>query len=458
MTIHAYIPNSDPAIKKEMLDYIGVADVSELFAVIPDRIKLKRSLDLPHSLSEAEVKRNVDSLLETNSTCNELLNYRGAGCWQHYVPAVCDEINSRSEFLTAYTGEAYSDLGRFQALFEFQSMIGDLVEMDAVVYPIYDWPTSAGDAIRMAAMVTGRRELLVPKTIGPERLAVMKNYAGDTLQITFVDNQENGQLNLEDLKRKISPETAAVYIENPSYLGFVETNVDEISLISHNNGSLLIVGVEPLSLGILRPPGSYGADIVCGECQPLGLHMGYGGVSLGFVACHDEVRFLSATGHRLITIAGTERMGEIGFSFLLPERSMFAKRDKAASITGTTTVIWAITTAVYLSLMGPKGIAELSKVIMEKTNYAVKRISEINDIKAPLFDSPHFEEFTVGFDKTNKSVADVNRFLLDRGIIGGKDLSQDFPALGQSGLFCFNETHRKEDIDRLVEQLEASVT
>lgn len=457
MTIHGYIPNSEPAIKKEMLDYIGVSSVDELFAVIPDRIRLKRALSLPRSLCESEIKRQLDSQLAKNSTCNELLNFRGAGCWQHYVPAVCDEINSRSEFLTAYTGEPYSDLGRFQALFEFQSMIGDLVEMDAVVYPIYDWATSAGDAVRMAGLVTGRKDILVPKTISPDRLAVIKNYAGETLRIVPVDHQKNGQLNLEDLKRKISPETAAVYIENPSYLGFIETNGDEISQICHDNGSLFVVGVEPLSLGILRPPGNYGADIVCGECQPLGLHMGYGGVSLGFVACRDDIRFLSATGHRLITIAETERLGEIGFSFLLPERSMFAERDKAASITGTTTVIWAITTAVYLSLLGPDGIAELAKVVMEKTNYALKRISEIKNIETPLFNSPHFEEFTVGFGRAKKSVVDVNRSLLSKEIIGGKDLAKEFPSLGQSALFCFNETHRKEDIDRLVEQLETSI-
>jgi glycine dehydrogenase subunit 1 len=455
MPIHGYIPNSDPAIKREMLDYIGVRDVDELFGVIPERIKFKRSLNLPHSLTESEVKRKVDSLLSKNSTCSELVNFRGAGCWQHYVPAVCDDINARSEFLTAYTGEPYSDLGRFQSLFEFQSMIGDLVEMDAVVYPIYDWATSAGDAIRMAGLVTGRKEILVPKTVSPERLAVIRNYAGETLRIAFVEHQRNGQLDIEDLKRKISPETAGVYIENPSYLGFIETNGEEISQICHNHGSLSIVGVEPVSLGILRSPGNYGADIVCGECQPLGLHMGYGGVSLGFVACRDDIRYLSATGHRLITIAGTEHPGEIGFSFLLPERSMFAERDKAASITGTTTVIWAITVAVFLSLLGPSGIAELARTIMEKTNYAMKRISEINGIQAPLFDSPHFEEFTAKFDRT--SVPDANRFLLKKGIIGGKDLSQEFPDLGQSALFCFNETHRKEDIDRLAELLEAGI-
>jgi glycine dehydrogenase subunit 1 len=457
MTVHSYIPNSDPAIKREMLDYIGIDTVEELFAVIPERIKLKKSLDVPLGLSEPDVKRKVETLLAKNSTCHDLLNFRGAGCWQHYVPAVCDEINSRSEFLTGYTGEPYSDLGRYQAIFEFQSMIADLVDMDAVLYPLYDWPTSAGDAVRMASLVTGRKELLIPRTISPERLKVIRNYTGESIRLSFINYGKNGQLDIEDLGRKISADTAAVYIENPTYLGFIETNADEISKISHNNGSLLVVGVEPLSLGVLTPPGEYGADIVCGECQPLGLHMGYGGVSLGFIACRDDARYLSSTGHRLITIAETEKAGELAFSYLLPHRSMFAERDKAASITGTTTVIWAITAVVYLSLLGPQGLAELSQVMMQKTNYAMKLLSEIDGVKAPLFDSPHFEEFTVNFDRTGKSVREINRSLLSRGIIGGKDISSEFPETGETGLFCFNELHRKEDIDLLKAEIEAIV-
>ncbi len=458
MTIHSYIPNSDPEIKREMLEFIGVSDIDELFDVIPDRIKPKKSLALPPALPESEVKRKVEALLARNASCNELVNFRGAGCWQHYVPAVCDEINSRSEFLTGYTGEPYSDLGRYQSLFEFQSMMADLVDMDAVLYPLYDWPTSAGDALRMAGMVTERKEILVPRTISPERLKVIRNYTGDSIRIGFVEHDTNGLLNLKDLKNKISPATAAIYFENPTYLGFIETNGDEIGEIAHNNGSLLVVGVEPLSLGILTPPGEYGADIVCGECQPLGLHMGYGGVSLGFLACRDDIRFLSSTGHRLITIAETERAGERGFSYLLPHRSMFAEREKAASITGTTTVIWAITAAVYLSLLGPIGIAELATVIMQKTNHAMKLISEIEGVEAPLFESPHFEEFTVNFDGTGKRVRDINHSLLDRGIIGGKDISSEFPGIGETALFCINELHRKEDIDRLKQEIEEVVS
>jgi glycine dehydrogenase subunit 1 len=455
MPVHPYIPNSVPEIKKEMLRALGVKDAEELFTVIPEEIKFRKGLNLPSSASEYEVRRHVEQILSKNRNSGEIVSFLGGGCWSHYVPAVCDEINSRSEFLTAYTGDVYSDLGRYQALFEFQSMIGELVEMDAVTFPTYDWPTAAGDALRMAALITGRHEVLVPKTISPDRLSVMGNFCGNLAKIKQVEyDRQNGRMNLEDLKSKLSTDTAAVYIENPSYLGFIETQCREIGEIAHEKGALLLVGVEPLSLGILAPPSEYGADIVCGEGQPLGVHMSYGGASLGFLACRDEERYLSTTGHRLISITRTKREGEWGFTYVLPERSMYAARDKSASITGTGTILWAITGAVYLSLLGPKGIQELAETIMKNSYYAIKRLSEINGVSVPLFDSPHFEEFTVNFDKTRKTVREVNEALMKFRVQGGKDISSEFPELGNTALYCTTELHTREDIDKLASALE----
>lgn len=458
MTIHPYIPNSVPEIKKEMLKEIGVKQVDELFAVIPEKIRFKKRLKLPHPTPEYEVRRHIESILSQNKTCNEMLTFVGAGCWPHYIPSVCDEINSRSEFLTAYTGDAYSDLGRYQALFEFQSMIGDLVAMDVVTFPIYDWATASGDAVRMAAMVTGRHEILVPRIISSEKLSVMRAYCGRLADIKLIDyDPKTGQLNLEDLKRNVSSETAGIYIENPTYLGFIETQVEEIGEIAHNHGALYIVGVEPLSLGLLAPPGEYSADIVCGESQPLGMHMYFGGALLGFLACRDEERFVSATGHRLITITTTEHRDEWGFTYVLPERTMFAAREKTATFTGTTTVLWAITAAVYMSLLGPQGIRELAEVIMQKSHYAMKRLSEIKGIEVPIFNSAHFEEFTANVDGTGKTVRQVNKALLKYGIVGGKDISTEFHDLGSTAIYCVTEIHTKEDIDKLAAALEEVV-
>jgi glycine dehydrogenase subunit 1 len=387
LPVHPYIPNSDPETKREMLKEIGVQSVEELFADIPERIRLKKRLELPYAKSEYHVRREVEAILSRNRTCNELISFLGAGCWPHYVPAVCDEINSRSEFLTAYAGDVYSDLGRYQAFFEFQSMIGDLVAMDVVSFPWYGWGN----------------------------------------------------------------------VENPTYLGFVESQCEEISEIAHDHGALFTVGVEPLSLGVLAPPGEYGADIVCGEGQPLGMHMNFGGGLLGFLACRDDERFVSAMPHRLITITTTEQKGEWGFTYVLPERTMFAARDKAKSFTGTATALWAITAAVYLSLLGPNGLRELAEVIMQKSHYAIKRMSEIGGIKVPVFNSCHFEEFTANFDATRKTVSQVNRALLNSGVIGGKDITGEFPELGNTALYCVTEMHTKADIDKLAAALEEAI-
>jgi len=449
--IHPYIPNSEPETKRQMLRDIGVRNVEELFAVIPKRVQFKKSLNLPEPVSEHQLRKSVEAILSKNKTSNEILSFLGAGCWPHYVPAACDEINSRSEFLTAYTGDVYTDLGRFQALFEFQSMIGELVGLDAVTFPTYDWATAAGDAVRMAAIATERCEVLVPRTLSSDRLSVIRAFCGRLSRIDY--DRNSGQLDLEDLRKNLSSDTAAIYVENPTYLGFIETQLEEIGKIAHKNGSLFVAGVEPLSLGVLTPPGEAGADIVCGEGQPLGLHMSFGGAASGFLACRDEERFLEATGHRLITLTKTQRANEFGFAYALPERSMFSSREKAASITGTGTALWAITAATYLALLGPKGIQELAEVIMQKAHYAMRRMAKVKGVRVPLFASTHFEEFTVNFDGIGKTVREVNKALLKRGIQGGKDISKEFPELGNTALYCVTEVHSMEDIDRLIEAL-----
>ena len=242
MSVHPYIPNSEPETKRQMLKEIGVSNVDELFSIIPERVQFKKWLNLPESISEDQLRKRVETVLSKNQTSGELLSFLGAGCWPHYVPAACDEINSRSEFLTAYTGDVYTDLGRFQALFEFQSMIGELVGLDAVTFPTYDWATAAGDAVRMASIITRRGEILVPRTISPDRLSVIQGFCD---RITPIDYDRNsGLLDIGDMRKKLSSDTAAVYVENPTYLGFIEAQLEEIGEITHQKGSLFIVGVE----------------------------------------------------------------------------------------------------------------------------------------------------------------------------------------------------------------------
>jgi glycine dehydrogenase subunit 1 len=457
--VHPYIPNATPEIREKMLKEIGVPDVDTLYQKIPEELRLKESLNLPKPFpSEVDLKRHVMGILSKNKTCEGYLNFLGGGCWQHYVPAVCDEIAGRSEFLTAYGGTAYSTFGRIQAQFEFQSLMGELVGMDVVSMPSYSWGAVAGNAVRMASRMTGRREVLMPKTIGPERLAIIRTFCRSAVEekgiaVNLVEyDAKTGLVDLEDLGSKISSNTAAVYFENPSYLGFIERGGEAISEIAHKQGAECIVGIDPLSLGVVTPPSGYGADIVVGTAQPLGIHMSYGGGAIGFIASRDEERYVAEYPSWLISITDTKEKGEYGFGFCRFERTSYIGREKAKDFLGTVTGLLTITAAVYMSLMGPEGFREIGKTIILKSHYAIDSLSQLNGVTV-LFPSHAFKEFVVNFDGTGRSVRDINKALLDYRIFGGKDLSEDFPELGESALYCVTEVHTKEEIDKLTQAL-----
>ncbi len=449
---HPYIPNSIERVKREMLSYIGVSSIEELYASIPEEIRFKGRMNLLEPLrSEYELYRHMREVLSRNVSCEDYLCFKGGGTWPHYVPAICDEIAGRAEFLTAYAGDPYEDHGRWQALFEFESLMAELVDMDVVTVPIYSWGHAAGTAMRMAHRINGRREVLIPRTISPERFLVVNNYVDPALKLIKVDyDRESGMMDLEDLKMKISEETAAVYFENPSYLGFIETRGKEICEIAHEAGAICIVGVDPSSLGILEPPSHYGADITVGDLQPLGIHMNFGGGLGGFLATKDEEEFVREIPYRIFGLAKTVKEGEYGFGDVLFERTSFEKREKAKEFVGTAAASHGIIAAVYLSLLGPNGMRELGEAILQRTTYAMKVLSSI--AKAPKFEAPHFKEFVVEFPG-RKSVEEINKELLKEGIFGGIDLRKHFPELGNSALYCFTEVHTKEDIDRLADAL-----
>ena len=457
---HPYIPNSAEKVQKEMLEEIGLKSLEDLHEEIPEELKLKSNMNLePPYKSEYELRRAFEKMMKKNKTCKDNLNFLGAGCWQHYVPAICDEINSRSELLTAYAGEPYNDHGRFQTLFEYESLVAELVDMDVVNVPTFDWAQAASTAIRMAGRITGRDEALVVGTIDKEKLLIIKNYCDPVMKVkTLKYEGENGKLDIEDLKANISENTACVYFENPSFLGFIEDKGQEISGIAHENGALSVVGVDPSSLGVLAPPAKYGADIICGELQPLGIHMNYGGGLSGFISTKNEEKFVMEFPSRLFGIAPTKVEGEYGFGDVAYERTSFGNlREKGKEFVGTQTALWGITAGVYLSLMGPKGMHELGQNIMQKSQYAVKKLNEIKGIKGSRFSGANFKEFVVDFNDTGKTVEEINKILLDKGVFGGKDLSGDFPELGESALYCVTEVHLKEDIDKLVDEIKGIV-
>jgi len=454
---HPYIPNSQPEIKQEMMQEIGIRNIDDLYVDVPEKYRTRKPLNLPEAFSEFEVKKHVEALLSKNRPCSEMPVFLGAGCWPHYIPAAVKEIIQRSELLTSYTPyQPEISQGMLQALFEYQSMICELTSMEVANCSLYDWASALGEAARMAVRLTRRNEILVPTIIHPERMATLQVYAkpaGVTVkQVAY--NKETGQISLEDLENKISNKTAAVYIENPSYLGFIETQVDEISRNAHMHGALFLVGVDPTSLGILKPPGDYDADIVVGEAQPLGIPMNFGGPLSGIFTCRDDLSLVRQMPGRIVGMTTTKDGSEQGFCMALQTREQHIRREKATSNICTNEALCAVASAVYMALLGPEGLRELGEAIMYKANYAIHRLSKIDGVITPVFKSSHFKEFTVNFDRADLSVKEMHERLLACRIHGGKDISAEFPELGGTALYCVTEIHSEEEIERLVEALE----
>jgi glycine dehydrogenase subunit 1 len=448
------MPNSTPELERELLEALGSSNVESLFSQIPAAHRMKGELDLPPALvSEAALRRHLLDLLARNEDCERNLSFLGGGIWQHHVPAVCDEIVRRTEFLTPVWGTPSSDHGRNQAWFEFTSQLAELIDMDFVGLPVYSWGCAAGHAVRMAARLTGRSHVLLPDTISPERLAVIRTYCGAAelphqIELELVRHDPaTGGVDLADLERKLSPRTAAVLFDNPSFLGTIEQRAAEIAALARDHGAETIVGVDPVSLGILAPPGSYGADIVVGSTQPLGVHMSGGGGAGGFIATRDDPRYAHEYPTLLLSISETIA-GEHGFGIALFEQTSYGSREEGNDWTGNSVYLWAVANAVYMALMGPEGFAELGRLIIARSHYAARRLADIDGVRV-VFPDGFFKELVVDFGGTGKSVAEVNRGLRDRKIFGGKDLSRDFPELGESALYCITEVHTQFDLDRL---------
>ena len=528
---HPYIPNSAPDVRARMLEYLGLTSLEELHSEIPDELRLNRVMNLPAAMvSEFELRRHIENILSKNITTRDYICFLGGGCAEHYIPAVCDEINGRGEFLTAYGGESYNDFGRFQALFEYQSLMAELTGMEVVNVPTMDWGQAAATSIRMASRMTQRKTALVAGTISPERLAIIRNYCSpDILVIALGYDSNTGEILLDDLRSKLfgtaapddntSAQTrtsghpgrgglascgvACVYFENPSFLGAFETQGRDIADLVHSTGAELIVGVDPISLGVIAPPPEYGADIVCGDLQPLGIHMNYGGGQSGFIAARDEERYVMEYPSRLFGICPTSEPGEYAFGDVAYDRTSFGHhRHEAKEYVGTQTALWGITAGVYLSLMGPKGMQEIGETILQKAAYARSVLAAIPGVQIRF---PGFNEFVVDFNDTGKTVAEINKALLARGIFGGHDLScgaahtgtaattggaatsgaastsgattffgaaapsvsspsvsshsggSPFPELGQSALYCVTEVRTKAEIDFLAQALREAV-
>lgn len=445
-----------------MLRALGIDDVEALFEQIPADHRLARPLDLPPGIrSEAVLDRHMRTMLRRNSSTADSINFLGAGLWQHHVPAVCDEIAGRSEFLTNVWGTPSSDIGRNQAWFEFASQLGELVGMEFVGLPVYSWGAAAGHAVRMAARMTGRSEVVLAGPMDPERLAVLRTYCGPagmarSLRVRTVGwSVDTGRVDLDELRASVGPDTAAIYFENPNFLGPLEAAAGEISVLARDAGAETVVGVDPISLGLVAPPAQYGADIVVGTTQPLGIHLHAGGGVGGFIATRDEERYAREYPTLQVSLAGTRETGERSFGMTLFHQSSYGSREDGNDWTGNSVYLWAVVNAVYMALMGPQGFAEIGTTISANAAWAAARVAEVPGIRVRW--GGFFKEFVVDFTDTGRTVGEVDAALRSRGILGGKDLSGDFPELGQAALYCVTEVHTAEDIDALVSGLKEAV-
>lgn len=451
---HPYMPNSTSEAKEYLLRELNISSAEALYEQIPDTHRVKGGFDFPPALSaEVELERHVGDLLKKNASSDSHLSFLGGGCWPHYVPAVCQEIMSRSEFLTPVWGTPSSDHGRNQTWFEFNSQLGELLGAEMVGMPVYSWGCAVGHALRMAARLTQRRSVIVPKNLDPERRAVIANYCEPEameshLRILEVDRDaKTGGLDLDALTALLDESIAAVYVESPNYLGTIETQLEKITALSRAVGAESIVGVDPLSLGVLKAPGDCGADLIVGSTQPLGIPMSCGGGLGGFIASRDEPRYAAEYPTLMLSATDTHREGEIGFSMALMHQCSYGSREEGKDWTGNSTYQHAMAGAVYLALMGPQGMREIGELILQRAHYAAKMLDAIPGVSVPQ-SSGFFKEFVVSYEGTGKSVAEINAALLARGIFGGIDLSTSFPELGQSALVCVTEVHSQADIDR----------
>lgn len=456
---HPFMANSTEAIKQEMLKSVGVEQIDDLFVEIPQDHIATDNIKLPAPLtSEVLLKKHILNILKKNVHCEESINFLGAGCWQHHVPAICDEIANRSEFLTSMWGIPSADHGRNQAWFEYASQLGELVDLEIVSLPVYSWGCAAGHAIRMASRLTGRYKVLVPEIICPERLSVIKNYCQpentqNRIEIIQIKSDPiSSLLDLEDLNKHISTSVCAIYIEIPNFLGVIETQAKVIANFSKKFGIEFIIGVDPTSLGILASPASLGADIVVGTTQPLGIHMNFGGGLGGFIATRDEERYAREYNALMVSIGTTLKSGEYGFGRPLMHQSSYGLREQGKDWTGTSVYLWAVVNAVYMSTLGPEGFKELGENILRNSLYAAQKISEIPNVDI-IFKQGFFKEFVIDFNATGKTVEQINAALLSKGIFGGLDLSKHFPAYGQTALWAVTEIHNLEEIDYAVATL-----
>jgi len=463
---HPWIPNSSESIKKYLMKELGIKNVLDLFDDVPKELILDRPLNVGFGkqLSEYEMRRLFNRIVNKNKVFTDPPSFIGGGFCMHYIPAALKYLLSRGEFYTAYTPyQAEINQGILQALFEYQSLIAELYDVDIINASMYNGSTAAAEAMRMALRVKrDRNKMVLAGTAHPEVKEVIKTWL-QGLNVNVVEapmDKETGELDAEKLKSIIDEKTAAVYVEYPNFFGIIERGIKEYIDIAHERGALAIVYANPIALGVFRPPGSMGADIVVGDTQPLGAGLNFGGPTAGILGIKYERELLRQLPGRLIGATKTVDDKEIGFTMILQTREQHIRRERATSNITTNSSLMAIAAAIYLTLLGSNGIRKLGEAILGRTYYAINKLSKVNGLQVPAIGgkkSVFFREFTVKFEGDVNSII---KKLIERNIHIGPPLSRFYSDdyLKSCALVCVTELHSKNDIDMLAKRIEEVIS
>ena len=446
--MHRYIPNTESQ-QREMLEAIGLDSMEDLFAGIPEDVRLNRPLALGGALSELEVGRRLKALAKQNADTESHVCFLGAGAYDHFIPAVVDSLLSRQEFYTAYTPyQPEISQGTLQAIFEYQSMICMLIGMDVANASMYDGASALAEAALMACRETRRGEVLVARSVHPQSRETLRTYARFQNVTVSEFGCADGATDMADLENQLGGgDIAAVVVQTPNFFGVIE-DIAEIGRLAHAAGALLVVCCDPIALALLRAPGELGADIAVGEGQALGTPMSFGGPYLGFFAAKEKL--LRKMPGRIVGQT-VDRNGNPGFVLTMQTREQHIRREKATSNICSNQALCALAATIYLAAMGPQGLKEVATQCVSKAKYAHDALIATGRL-TPLFCKPFFKEFALEY---KGDVAVLNKKLLGEGMLGGYALEKDYPEYKNAWLVAVTEKRTKLEIDALVKAVMA---
>lgn len=453
----SYVLNT-PEDRRAMLAKIGVKSGDELFANIPESLRLKRPLQVPAALTEIELTRHMQALAVRNQGADQSVCFLGGGSYDHFIPAVVDAIASRSEYYTAYTPyQAEASQGSLQAFFEFQTLICQLTGLDVANASLYDGGSAVAEAALMAMTITQRHgKILVAESVHPEYRRTLTTYLANLEAQPTVVPTPHGFLDPDELKRAIDDQTSCVIVQHPNFFGSLE-EVEALAEAAHARGALFVVSFDPISLGLLKRPGQYGADIAIAEGQCLGNPLTFGGPYLGLIACRQE--FVRKMPGRLVGQT-VDRNGKRCWVLTMQTREQHIRREKATSNICTNQGLMALKATVYLAALGPHGLKETAALCTRNAHYAAQKLTSLPNAGARLrFDRPFFKEFTIQLDtKRRDPVNTLLVELLKSGYHGGLPLGTWYPHLDDCITIAVTEKRTRDEIDGLAAAIDLPPT